>query len=55
MILKPIVNVDAFRQYYQDAVNCKTELNTNADTLALKMNADLKRYCRYMMLTVWKW
>ena len=36
MILKPIVNVDAFRQYYQEAVNCKTELNTNADTLALE-------------------
>lgn len=36
MILKPIVNIDAFRQYYQEAVNCKTELNTNADALALE-------------------
>lgn len=34
--MKPIVNIDAFRQYYQEAVNCKTELNANADTLALE-------------------
>lgn len=34
--MKPIVNIDAFRQYYQEAINCKTVLNTNADTLALE-------------------
>lgn len=36
MILKPIVNIDAFRQYYQEAIDCKTVLNANADTLALE-------------------
>lgn len=34
--MKPIVNIDAFRQYYQEAINCKTVLNTNADTLAIE-------------------
>lgn len=33
--MKPIVNIDAFRQYYKEAISCKTVLNTNADTLAL--------------------
>lgn len=33
--MKPIVNIDAFRQYYKEATSCKTVLNTNADTLAL--------------------
>jgi len=36
MILKPIVNIDAFRQYYQEAIDCKTVLNANAATLALE-------------------
>ena len=34
--MKPIVNIDAFRQYYQEAIDCKTVLNANADTLALE-------------------
>lgn len=33
--MTPIVNIDAFRQYYNETISCKTVLNTNADTLAL--------------------
>ena len=33
--MKPIINIEAFRQYYEEAVNCKTVLNTNAENLSL--------------------
>lgn len=33
--MKPIINIEAFRQYYEEAVNCKTVLNANAENLSL--------------------
>lgn len=49
--MKPIVNIDAFRQYYQEAIECKTVLDTNADTLALederRLDALLPIYDKY--------
>ena len=33
--MKPIINIEAFRQYYEEAVNCKTVPNTNAENLSL--------------------
>lgn len=33
--MKPMINIEAFRQYYEEAVNCKTVLNTNAENLSL--------------------
>lgn len=31
--MKPIINIDAFRQYYDEMIACKKVLNTNADKL----------------------
>lgn len=33
--MKSIINIEAFRQYYEEAVNCKTVLNANAENLSL--------------------
>lgn len=35
LIMKPIINIEAFRQYYEEAANCKTVLNANAENLSL--------------------
>lgn len=32
--MKPIINIEAFRQYYEEAANCKTVLNANAESFA---------------------
>ena len=33
--MKPIINIESFRQHYEEAVNCKTVLNANAENLSL--------------------